>query len=162
MTLSIILSTIITLSITMVQQWTYSHYGSTPDFYAVKVPGSEESGTCLNKGNAPRLWLILILMIPSLNTLQVSRLFTVTQIRKRRSLLVIMATFPLCMLPVFMASSNVLFRWDVFQKGLQRNPNAPCLGKRVVNEDGSYGPYVFMTYKEVCSVLPFSSALCVG
>ncbi|KAK1937459.1 fatty acyl-CoA synthetase 3 [Babesia divergens] len=100
----------------MVQQWTYSHYGSTPDFYAVKVPGSEESGFSPIYRNSDS------------ETLKSARDY-----------------------------GNLSTMWDVFQKGLQRNPNAPCLGKRVVNEDGSYGPYVFMTYKEV-----EESAIAVG
>ncbi|GIX65823.1 fatty acyl-CoA synthetase 3 [Babesia caballi] len=39
--------------------------------------------------------------------------------------------------------------WDVFQHGLKRNPDAPCVGTREVKADGSRGAYKFMTYKEV-------------
>ncbi|KAK1441718.1 long-chain-fatty-acid-CoA ligase [Babesia gibsoni] len=39
--------------------------------------------------------------------------------------------------------------WEFFQAGLKRNPDAPCIGKRMKNEDGSLGAYQFMTFKEV-------------
>ncbi|EDO05694.1 AMP-binding enzyme family protein [Babesia bovis T2Bo] len=39
--------------------------------------------------------------------------------------------------------------WDVFQHGLKKNPDAPCIGKRAVNPDGTRGAYSFMTYKQV-------------
>ncbi|GFE52900.1 hypothetical protein BaOVIS_003040 [Babesia ovis] len=39
--------------------------------------------------------------------------------------------------------------WDIFQHGLSFDPDAPCFGSRVRKEDGTLGEYVFMSYKEV-------------
>ncbi|KAK1444976.1 acetyl-CoA synthetase-like protein [Babesia gibsoni] len=39
--------------------------------------------------------------------------------------------------------------WDIFQRGLSLDPDAPCFGKREPNEDGTLGEYVFKSYREV-------------
>lgn len=45
--------------------------------------------------------------------------------------------------------SNIHNMWDLFQAGLDRNPDAPCIGKRVKRPDGSLGEYDFLSYREV-------------
>ncbi|KAK1932979.1 fatty acyl-CoA synthetase family protein [Babesia divergens] len=39
--------------------------------------------------------------------------------------------------------------WDIFQRGLSHDPEAPCFGKREKKEDGTLGEYSFMSYREV-------------
>lgn len=39
--------------------------------------------------------------------------------------------------------------YQLFQAAAKKNANRPCLGRRVLKPDGSIGPYVFSTYKEI-------------
>ncbi|GFE55346.1 fatty acyl- synthetase 3 [Babesia ovis] len=97
----------------------FSNYGSMPNFYAVPIDGTAESGF--------------------------SAIY-------RSSVAETVKTA--------MDYGNFNNMWDVFQHGLQMNPDAPCIGKRDVNADGSLGSYRFMTYKQVeASAILIGSAL---
>lgn len=43
--------------------------------------------------------------------------------------------------------------WEIFQRGLSKNPDAPCFGTRTISPDGSLGNYEFKTYAQVESLV---------
>jgi len=50
----------------------------------------------------------------------------------------------------FVAPSNkATTLYDNFQYSVRKFPNRPCLGERVVGNDGQIGPYVWQSYKQV-------------